>query len=111
MSIRQDRLADEIRDVLAVCFTGGILSDPRLENVTITGVKLSGDLQIASVYFRVIEDDKADEALKALGRANGYFRKKLAGKLEVRRIPEIRFFYDKSVEHGARIEHLLSQIK
>jgi len=108
MGIRQERLADEVRDLLAVCFTGGEMSDPRLENVTITAVKLSGDLQIASVYFRVMQGESSDSALAGLRSAGGFLRNKLATNLEVRRVPELRFFYDESVETGAHIEKLLA---
>lgn len=110
MSIRQDRMADEIRDIVASCFTGGRMSDPRLQNVTITAVKISPDLQIASVYFRIMPGEDIAKAQKGLERATGFFRARLAESLDVRRTPNLRFFYDESVEHGAKIEDLLTKI-
>lgn len=113
MGLRQDRLADEIRDLIAGCFLGGQMSDPRLESVTITAVKLSPDLQLATVYFRIYgETDKAviSRTIKGLESAAGYFRKKLADALDVRRVPSLRFFYDESIERGARIEKLLEDL-
>ena len=111
MSLRRDRLADEVRDLIAGCFTSGQMEDPRLKNVTITAVKLSGDLQIASVYFRVMGEDVDSKRGKAgLESARPYFRKRLAAGLGVRRIPELRFFYDESVEYGTHIEKLLSKL-
>lgn len=111
MSLRRQRLADEIRDLVANCFLGGKLQDPRLQGITITEVKLSGDLQIASVYFRVFDDIPVPSALKGLQSVNGLLRKQLASNLDVRRVPELRFFYDESIDRAARIEELLNQIK
>lgn len=111
MALRKDRLADEIRDIVGSCFLGGKMSDPRLEGVTITSVKLSGDLQIASVYYRVYSDDLIEKAQKGLESAAGYFRKQLADALEVRRVPELKFYYDKSIEYGSNIEKLLYKLR
>jgi ribosome-binding factor A len=109
MSSRKDRLADEIRDVLALCFSGNRLSDPRVQGVTVTHVKLTGDLQLASVYFRVYDASKRGEAEKGLESCKGFLRNQLATALDVRRVPELRFFFDESIEYGARIEQLLQQ--
>lgn len=111
MGLRQERLADEIRDLIAVCFMGDQMSDPRLKNVNITAVKLTGDLQLASVYYRVVGDDKAiDLAQRGLQSASGFLRHRLAEALEIRRVPNLRFFHDESVAHGSLIEGLLSQL-
>lgn len=111
MALRQQRLADEIRDILASLFSGGQMSDPRLESVTITAVKLSGDLQLASVYFRVYgEDPKVDAVQRGLESAAGLMRRRLADELDVRRVPTLRFFYDESIERGSRIEDLLAKL-
>jgi ribosome-binding factor A len=110
MSIRQDRMADEIRDIVASCFAGGQMQDPRLQHVTITAVKISPDLQYATVYFRTMPGEDIDTAKRGLDRAAGFFRARLAEALDVRRVPVLKFFYDESIEHGARIEDLLNKI-
>ncbi len=111
MGIRQERLADEIRDVIAMIFSGDQLSDPRLSGVTITAVKISGDLQLASVYFRLYDKKILEDAQKGLESCKGFLKRKLASVLDVRRVPELRFFFDESIEQGARIEELISQLK
>ncbi len=111
MKIRQQRLADEIRDLLATLFQGGQLSDPRLETVTITATKLTGDLQICKVYFRVYHPELEKEALKGLKSAAGLLRQRLAAVLEVRKVPSLQFIYDKSIEEGAKVEQLIQKIK
>ncbi len=111
MSGRKERLGEEIRDLLAACFAGGRINDPRLEGVTITHVKLTADLQLASVYFRAYEPEKTETMIKGLESCKGFLRKQLASGLDIRRVPELRFFYDESVEYGSRIEFLIQQGK
>lgn len=121
MGIRQDRLADEIRDILARCFQGGQMNDPRLENLTITAVKLTGDLQHAYVYYRIMypEDQGVkdlppeilEKAARGLQSAASFLRKKVADAVKLRRIPEIHFRYDESIEYGSHIESLLGKIR
>ncbi len=110
MSIRVSRLADEIRDIIASCFLGGRLQDPRIKGVTITSVVLSADLQIAKVYFRVYDLESKDKALEGLQHAGGYLRKQLSS-LDLRRIPELKFFYDDGVEKKESIEKILYELK
>lgn len=107
---RKDRLADEIRDVIGSCFLGGRVADPRLQGVTITHVRLSGDLQQATVYFRFYGETKVEDVEKGLRSCKGFLRNALATNLRVRRVPELHFFYDKSVEYGSNIEDLLRKI-
>ena len=111
MSLRKERMGDEIRDIIAACLTGGQMNDPRLQFVTITGVKLSPDLQLASVHFRVIDEKTQNDTRKALDSAAGIFRTKLAKALDIRRVPELRFYFDTSVERGASVDAMLDLIR
>ena len=111
MSLRKERMGDEIRDIIAACLTGGQMNDPRLQFVTITGVKLSPDLQLASVHFRVIDDKTQNDTRKALDNAAGIFRTKLAKALDIRRVPELRFYFDTSVERGASVDAMIDLIR
>jgi len=108
---RKDRLGDEIRDIVAECLSGGKLNDPRLEFVTITGVKLSSDLQLATIYFRILDESKQRQTRQGLQSAAGVFRHRLAEELEIRRVPTLRFFYDDSVEKGGKVDYLLEKIR
>jgi ribosome-binding factor A len=110
MGLRKERMADEIRDILARNFQGGELNDPRLASVTITAVKLSADLQQAMVYFRTYSDGDSKQAQRGLEAAAGRFRRQLGQALDVRRVPELRFVYDTSLEYASRIETLLHKI-
>jgi ribosome-binding factor A len=111
VSLRKERMTDEIRDLLAITFQGDSIQDPRLTGVTITAVKLTPDLQLAYVYFRLFDPSKTPDALKGFQSCAGFLRTKLADSLEVRRVPELKFFYDETIEKGEKIEKILSHIK
>ncbi len=111
MGLRQERLADQIRDIVAFCFLGDTLQDPRLGGVTITHVRVSADLQFATVYFRLFDKKDLEGANVALENCRGFFRRKIAEAIAMRRVPNLRFLYDESVERGAHIEDLIRQIR
>ena len=93
------------------------MKDPRIGFVTITGVEVTDDLRHAKVYVSVMGDEAADasktvraQTLEGLYSAAGFIRRELGRMLTLRRIPEIVFRYDESVERGARIDALLSKL-
>lgn len=111
MSLRQDRISEQIRDIIGGCFLGGKLEDPRLQGVSITFVKISPDLQVCTVYFRLYSDEFSEaQVVAGLNSAAGFFRKLLAKQLGLRRVPNLRFFFDENIERASRIEELLNQI-
>jgi ribosome-binding factor A len=88
------------------------LSDPRLAGVTITDCEVSRDLKHAKVFVSTLQGGAArDAALKALKRASGAMRHRLAPRLELREVPHIRFEFDDSLERGARVEELLRKVR
>ncbi len=111
MGLRKERLADEIRDIVASLLTGGRLNDPRLQSVAITGVKLTADLQLASIYFRFWGEITEREVKGGLKSASPVFRTVIAHRIDMKKAPQLRFFYDKSVEYGSRMEELFRHIK
>ena len=82
--------------------------DPRLTNITLTGVDLSRDLSVARVYFSVLDPESSPEpVLEGLKRASGFLRSKLGHSLQIRHVPELRFLHDDSAEENARISKLI----
>ena len=107
---RSDRVSGLIQEVLSVILKKEI-ADPRLQMATITGVKMSADLKLANIYFTTSGDKNTiDAAAQAFNRAHGYIKKKLAQQLELRYMPQLRFFYDESFDYGSRIEKLLKTV-
>ncbi|WP_424447423.1 30S ribosome-binding factor RbfA [Microbacterium arborescens] len=110
-SERQSRLADRIRVLVAERLEKG-LRDPRLGFVTITDVRVTGDLQHASVFYTVYGSDqeRADSA-EALRAATGMLRSEVGRKLGVRVTPTLEFILDAIPENAGHIEHLLREAR
>lgn len=107
---RQRRVAEQIHRDLSLLLMREV-RDPRLEDVTITEVRVSPDLLIARVFFTVLgEEEDRQEAKAGLGSAAGFLRTQLAQGLRLRNVPELIFELDRSAEYGQRIEDLLAQI-
>ena len=88
------------------------LSDPRLQFVTITAVEVSRDLRYAKVYFSVLGDaDQVKQSQESLQKARGMIRKLIAQRMIMRYIPDLEFFYDRSIEYSSQIEEALEEIK
>jgi ribosome-binding factor A len=108
---RPDRVGEELRQELSLLLLREV-HDPGIGLVTLTRVKVSPDLQMARVYYTSIGDDKARaETKKALDRATPFLRRQIGSRIRLRRVPEIRFEFDKSVENQDRIEKILLDLE
>lgn len=86
------------------------ISDPRLNNVTITGVSMTPDFGIAHVYWTVFSKlaSVGQKAQAGLESSKGEIKKQLAKKMTTFRIPELIFDRDEAIEYGDKIENLLA---
>lgn len=108
---RQARLADRIRVILAERLDKG-LRDPRLGFVTITDVRVTGDLQHASVFYTVLGDDEERVASgEALKSATGMLRSEVGRHLNVRLVPTLEFIADALPENADHISGLLREAR
>ncbi len=108
---RPERLAALVQEALAEALTRGI-KDPRVGFVTITGVTMSGDGTHAKVRVSVMGDEDAKaNAMEGLTSARGYLRSHLARNLPLRSTPELHFVLDRGLDHAARIDAILDQLK
>ena len=107
---RPVRLGEQIREDLSVILRNEV-KDPGIGFLTVTHVKVSPDLQVARVYYTLLGDDRARrDAARAIHRAAPFLRRQLAGRLRLRRAPELHFHYDESIARGERVEQLLQEI-
>jgi ribosome-binding factor A len=107
---RSSRVGDQIRAELAELLTREV-RDPGVGFLTITRVGVTADLQQARVYYTTLGDDKARrESSRALNRATPFLRRQIGQRLRLKRVPELEFFFDESIEKGARIERILQEI-
>ena len=110
-SRRQSRLDSQIQEEISDIILRKI-KDPGMGFVSITKTKVSADLSHAKVYFSVIGGEAdAEKSMACLDRAANFIRSELGRRLHVRRIPELKFFYDDSAVRGARIDKILKQLK
>lgn len=108
---RQARFADRIRVILAERLEKG-LRDPRLGFVTITEVRVSGDLQHASAFYTVLGTEEERVASgAALTSATGLLRKEVGRQLNVRLVPTLEFIPDALPENAGHIADLLRQAR
>jgi ribosome-binding factor A len=108
---RAAKMADRIREIVAKRIERG-LRDPRLGFVTITDVRMTGDLQHASIFYTVYgsDEERADSAA-ALKAATGMFRTEVGKNITARLTPSLEFIADGIPENAAAIDGLLREAR
>jgi len=107
---RPARVGDQIREELSELLARHV-KDPGIGFITLTHVKVSADLQVARAFYTTLGDEKArKETAKALDRATPFLRRQIAGRLRLRRAPELTFQFDDSIEKQMRVEQLIQEI-
>ncbi len=110
-SHRAAKVADRIKVVVASALENKV-KDPRLGFVTITDVRVTGDLQQASIFYTVLGDDEArTNSAKALESAKGLLRTEVGRELGTRITPTLAFFADALSETARNFEDLLDQVR
>lgn len=85
--------------------------DPQKGFLTLTKVRISPDLKIANVYFSVLgNEDERKASEEALSRAKSFLKYELGNRINLRFLPELRFFYDDSLEYSEKISKLINKI-
>lgn len=89
------------------------VKDPRVSKLlSIVKVDVSGDLSYATVYVSAIEGFEATvNSVKALKGAAGFLRRELGSRLKLRKVPELRFIADDSIEQSANISKIIDSFK
>jgi len=105
------RLGEALREEIETLVEGE-LGDPRIGLVSVSGVELAEDGRSAQVLVDVEGDDEeAERSLEGLDAAKAYIRHELAGRLRLRRAPELFFRLDRAEREKARVEELLERAK
>jgi len=109
---RTSRIGEVIMRELAQMIQQEV-SDPRVGMVTVSHVDVTSDLKYAKVYVTrlngVESDQDVDECIAGLTNAAGFLKRGIAKRVEIRTIPELRFHYDKSLEHGFHMDELIAK--
>lgn len=110
MSIRATRIGEQMKKELGDII-GRKLKDPRIGFITVTDVRVTGDLQNAKVYISVLGNEEQREAtLRSLAKAKGFIRSEIGNRIRLRKTPELSFEFDESIDYGNRIETLIHEI-
>ena len=110
MSIKTERIGSNFVKEISYILMEEI-KDPNIKFVTITSCDVTNDLSYAKVYFTVLDDNKKEEVLKSLNKAANFIEISLSKKIDIRKMPQISFHYDTSIEYGEHIEEKLKELK
>ncbi len=111
-SQRMIRINEEIKKVVSETINSGI-KDPRVQDVLISVVEVdaTNDLKTAKIYVSILADDnKRAEVMQGLKTANGFIRRELARKVNLRNTPELLFELDNSMEYSAKMFKKIDEV-
>ncbi len=114
MTTRMERVEETLRRAIADILLVGGLRDPRLQGVNfgVTGVKVDADLTLARVFIDVLSQGTDETTVLAgLSAAAAAVRHELRGKVQMRRLPQLRFERDPSIQSGLQVERILAEIR
>ncbi len=109
---RNARVSSQIQKELAFILQRGI-KDPRLGFVTVNEVLVTKDLSVAKVYVTLLNADKSviESNIAILNEASSYLRGEVSKRMKMRSVPELRFYYDDSMDTGLRMDALLKGLE
>ena len=110
-SIKNTRINGEVQKELSAIIRGEI-KDPRIHPMTsVMAVEVAPDLKTCKAYISVLGSGEAKKStIQGLSSAEGYIRRMLAKKLNLRNTPEIRFILDESIEYGVNMSKLIDEV-
>lgn len=109
-SNRLNRIDEEMKKEISHIITYD-LKDPNITGlISVTKVKVSGDLKYAKVYVSMLNAKDNKQVLAALKKSAGFVRTEVAIRINLRTTPEIIFIFDDSIEYGARIDTILKNV-
>ena len=108
-SFRIDRISEEVRHAIDAIIRE--MNDPRIGGTyAVTRADVTRDLRYAKVYVSILEEDKADDMIKALKKAAGFIRRELGTRVDLRYTPELLFERDRNIAYGVHISQVLKEI-
>jgi ribosome-binding factor A len=110
-SIKNTRINMEVQRELSEIIRGG-LKDPRIHPMTtVVSVEVTPDLKYCKAYISVLGDEESGkDTIKGLKSAEGYIRRELARRINLRNTPEMKFILDQSIEYGVAMSHLIDEV-
>jgi ribosome-binding factor A len=109
MSVKIDRLEHSFVEHISRILKTEI-KDERIHFVTVTAAKITNDLSFAKIYVTVLSDNEKEEILKLLNKASNFIERELSKRIEIRKMPNITFVYDNSIDYASNIENIIERI-
>lgn len=110
LSHRTERIAEQLREEVSQILATEV-ADPGVGLVTVSRVKVTPDLSLARVYWTILGDAaERKKTEKALQRAAPFVRHVLAGRVTLRRVPEVHFQFDEGLAAHTRVEEILNEL-
>ncbi|WP_069997493.1 30S ribosome-binding factor RbfA [Cellulosilyticum sp. I15G10I2] len=108
---RMTRINEEIKKELSQLISYEI-KDPRVNDtmVSIVEVETTNDLKTSKVYISVLQDNKKEDVINGLNAAQGFIRKEIARRINLRNTPEFIFKLDKSIEYGMHMSKIIQDV-
>lgn len=107
---RAQRIATRIREELSEMLIHEI-SDPRLNGVSITDVTVDRELAYADIYVSaILGSENSQSILEGFEHAQGFIRRELMHRVDLRSFPRLRFYWDPTFERAERIERLIAEL-
>ena len=105
--LRAERVSNRIRQAITELLARK-MQDPRMDLATISHVKLSNDLKIARIYITIFGSQKRiRDAMDGFNNSKGFIKKRIAPKLGLKYMPELKFIYDDTFDKAARLDELI----
>jgi len=108
MSVKIDRLNNMFVEEISKIIHEEI-KDKDIGFVTITDARITNDLSYAKIYFTTLDNNR-EKVISTLNKASGFIRSLLCDRVKIRKMPEIQFVYDESIEYGKKIEDIIERI-
>ncbi len=111
-SVRYDRINEEIKKALSEIIRE--MKDPRISPMTtVLYVEATNDLKLAKVRVSVYDksDDVRKETVAQLNRAEGFIARELGKRIDIRRIPTLKFNLDDSIEYAVHISEIINKLQ
>ena len=105
-----ERVAERVRVELSTLLTRTV-RDPAVSAITITHVSMTADLQLARIYYTVLDGGNRRDTARGLRRAKTYLRRLIGQRLQLRQVPELRFMFDETLEQQDRLAKLFTDIQ
>ncbi len=106
-NFKYDRISEKLKQVI------NDVIDQRIEDldfITVVDVEITKDLQDAKVYVQIVTNDEPTKKLRILSKNEGLFKKEIAKKVQLRKIPNLYFYQDDSLENYNKIDNLLKKV-